>query len=231
MSVARLDFAHAARRMNAAARVRRASDGRRGPALACGVLIGVVAAVLPTAGCVAFSFDRVQLGQTQPEYRPAFPEGQTRRTPVGLCYLERDPFGRTDAVVLLLAGDRRVAGKFHAVHVERRSPLAVETSYQLRGELNPGLARLTGTGPVDTLRAVTDELTTGDPDTFVREAQGWVAAGLVRLIQQWPHTGDAGPAATRVADLLERVPGQGTARVTVTPAGVLQFEYTHSVTR
>ena len=154
-----------------------------------------------------------------------------RSTPVGLCYLERDLLGRTDAVVLLLAVDRRVAGKFHAVHVERRGPLAVETSYQLRGELNAGLARLSGTGPVDALRAVTDELTTGDPDAFVREAQGWVAAGLVRLIQQWPHPGDAGPAATRIADLLERVPGHGTARVTVTPTGVLRFEYEQSVTR
>ncbi len=197
----------------------------------CLARLSLLCAALPTTGCVAFSFDRVRLGQTQPEYRPAFPEGRTRRTPVGLCYLEHDPFGRTDAVVLLLAGDRRVAGKFYAVHVERRGPLAVETSYQLRGELNPGLARLAGTGLVDTLRAVTDELTAGDPDAFVREAQGWVAAGLVRLIQQWPHTGDAGPATTRMADLLERVPGQGTARVTVTPVGVLQFEYTQSVTR
>jgi hypothetical protein len=184
-----------------------------------------------SAGCVQFGYDQVRLGQTQREYRAAFAEGQTRRTTQGLCYLEQDWLGQTDAVVLLLTADRRVAGKLHAVHSERRTLISVETDYELHGELDPALARLGGTGPVDTLRAVADELTTGDADASVREAHGWVAAGLVRLMQRWPHVGDEGPALTRLTAMLERVPGGGTAHISVDPNGVYRFEYTQGVAR
>ena len=91
--------------------------------------------------------------------------------------------------------------------------------------------RLGGTGPIDVLRAIADDLTSTQGDTFVREAHGWVAAGLMRLVQHWPHVGDEGPAFTRLTDLLDRIPAGGEARLTVDARGVYVVEYRQSVTR
>jgi hypothetical protein len=146
-----------------------------------------------------------------------------------VCYCEQDGFGRTDAAVLLLTGDRRVAGKLYAMHQERKSGLQVETTYRLRGELDPQLLKLSATGPIDMLRAIADDLTTSGEDTFVREAHAWIAGGLVRLMQRWPHVGDEGPAVTRLTEALERIPAGGVARVTVDARGVYLVEYTQTV--
>ena len=199
------------------------------PAPACVTLSAALAGLL--GGCAGLSYDRLQLGQEQRAYQRAFPEDRTRRTPTGICYLEHDALGRVDAVVALLTADRRVAGKLHAVHQQRNYGFAVETTYQLRGELDQGLLKLAGSGPVDTLRAIADELTTPQGDTFVRDAHGWVAAGLVRLVQHWPHIGDEGPAVTRLTDLLDRIPAGGQARITVNPQGVCLIEYTQTSSR
>ncbi len=179
-------------------------------------------------GCAEFGYDQVQLGQEQRAYRAAFPEDKSRRSATGVCFVEKDAWGRTDAAVLLLTPDRRVAGKFYATHLERRFGSHVETTYQLRGELDPELARLSATGPIDALRAVADELTGRQDDAFVREAQGWIAAGLVRLVQHWPHVGDEGPAVTRLTGVLECVPVGGQARITVNPRGAYLVEYTQT---
>jgi hypothetical protein len=205
----------------------------RWPGLLLGTEGGPPLVILATllAGCAEYGYRQVQLGQEQQLYRATFPEDQTRRTAVGVCYLETDPFGRTEAAVLLLTADRRVAGKLHAKHVERRWGSVIETSYQLRGELDPELLKLGGTGPIDTLRAIADELTAGDGDSFVREVHGWVAAGLVRLVQHWPHAGDEGPALPRLSGVLERVAAGGQARITVDPRGVFVVEYTQTAAR
>ena len=152
-------------------------------------------------------------------YQQAFPEERTRRTPAGFCYLEKDAFGRTDAVVVLLTADRRVAGKLHATYVERKGPFQPETTYALRGagsgsscgSAEPGRSTCCGRSP-PTLPA--------QGDTFVREAHGWVAAGLMRLVQHWPHVGDEGPAFTRLTDLLDRIPAGGAAPHGRCPRGV-----------
>ncbi len=176
-------------------------------------------------GCADLNYGRVSLGQEQREYQSAFPEDKVRRTSVGLCYLEQGALGRTDAIVVLLTRDRRVAGKLHAIHVERKFGWGDERGYRLTGELDPRLFETAGTGPIDALRLVADELTTNGEDNFVRTTQGWVAAGLVRLIQQWPHVGDEGPAAARLADELESVPAGGEAAIRVDARGVYVVEY------
>lgn len=181
-------------------------------------------------GCAEFSYNRIQLGQEQREYEPAFPADKTRRTPATVCYLETR-LGHTDAMVVLLTRDRRVAGKLHAMHSERDFGFPAETHYRLRGEIDPTLVRLGATGPIDVLRAVADELTAAHADAYVREAHGWVAGGLVRLVQHWPHGGDAGPAVTRLSDILERIPSGGEARITVAGTGRFLIEYAHAVRR
>ncbi len=197
-----------------------------------GVIFAAVAlAALLHAGCADLTYDRVRLGQQLREYERVFPDDKSRRTESTLCYLEQDATGRTDAIVLLLTRDRQVCGKLHATFVRRDYGFRVETSYVLRGELDPATARFAGAGPIDTVRAIADDLTNADGDNFTRESHGWVAAGLVRLVQRWPHVGDEGPALTRLTDMLERVPGGGQALIAVDPRGVYRFEYTHAATR
>jgi hypothetical protein len=195
------------------------------------VLLSTAALVALLTGCAEMCYERVQLGQEQRAYRGIFPEESTRRSTAGVCYCEKDGFGRTDAAVLLLTGDRRVAGKLYALHQERKSGLQAETTYRLRGELDPQLLKLSATGPIDMLRAIADDLTTAGDDTFVREAHGWIAGGLVRLMQRWPHVGDEGPAFTRLTEMLERIPAGGVARIAVDPRGVYSIEYTQTVAR
>lgn len=191
----------------------------------------IVFAWVATGGCAEFGYNRIQLGQEQREYEAAFPADKTRRTPDTLCCVERSALGQTDAMVVLLTRDRRVAGKLHARHIERDFGFRAETEYRLSGELDLTLIHLGMAGPIDALRAVADELTAAQDDAFVRAAQGWVAGGLVRLVQQWPHAGDAGPAYPRLADILEHIPAGGEARITVRPGGRLSVEYGHVVQR
>jgi len=176
-------------------------------------------------GCVELSYNQIQLGQEERVCRRALPEDQTISTPKTICSLERGPSGRTDAIVVLLAADRRVAGKLHAVHIESRWGPQRQMSYQLRGELDPQLLGLAATGPIDVSRVLADELTNLPEDAFARTTQAWVAGGLVRLLERWPQAGPAGPAAERHADLLDRIPGGGTARITIDDRGRYLLEY------
>lgn len=181
--------------------------------------------LLLLSGCTQLAYEGVHLGQEQREYRTAFPEDQVRRTPTGSCYLERDPLGRTEAIVLLLTPDRRVAAKLRAVHTPPPAWLASGATYELHGEIDPQLLNLSATGPIDMLRAIADQLTTPGDDSFARDAQAWIAAGLVRLLQRWPSVTDEGPAITRLTEALGRVPGGGTAQVTIDPRGALLLHY------
>ena len=185
----------------------------------------------PLAGCAQLGYQRIRLGQEQPAYRHALPEDKTRRTPTGLCYLEHDPLGGTEAVVVLLTRDRRVAGKLHARQRERELGWQRVNEYRLHGELHLELLGLPGTGPIDTLRSVAADLAATEPDSYVREAHGWVVAGLVRLVQRWPPAGELGLSYPHLFDTLERVPAGGVARLTVERDGVLVIEYEQSVTR
>jgi len=186
---------------------------------------------VPLMGCASLGYDGIRLGQQQREFKHAFPEGSTHRTANGICYMEHDLLGRTEVVVVLLTGDQRAAGKLYATHVQRDYGFRGETTYRLTGELDPELIRLGGTGPIDTLRAIADELTIGDDNTIVRDAHAWVAAGLTRLVQHWPHVGDAGPALTRLTEVLERVPSGGEATITIDPRGRYVVGYSAATSR
>jgi hypothetical protein len=136
-----------------------------------------------------------------------------------LCYLDYSLPGRVEAIVVLLTRDRRVAGKLHATRTESGLALTTEVRYVLEAELDPNVAQLYGTGPI--AQPVTDPL--------VREAQGWVAAGIIRIVQRWPHARD--PAEVQLADMLERVPAGGEATITARPDGALAIRYSQATTR
>lgn len=185
-------------------------------------LLGLCAA---GSGCAQFGYDRIGLGDDPRRYERAFPSDDLRQTRAGLVYLDANGRDRADAVVVLLTRDRLVAGRFYARFEEERFGFPPETRYTLTGEMDPILLRLPNVGPVDMLRIIADDLTRPEEDAFVRDAQAWIAVGIVRLLQQWPQVHDVGPGVARLADALQRVPGGGVAQIRATPAGVLQIEY------
>lgn len=201
------------------------ATSRRRAAVLRGLLAGLAATLPMLTGCARINLDRLTLGQELRQPQRVFPEGRALRTDVGLCYLERDRLGRTDAIVVLLTRDQRVAGKLHACLRQRRGGSSPTIEYHLRGEFDPQLVGLSGTGPIDTLRAIADELTSHARDGVVREAHGLIAAGMVRMVQQWPHADDEGPTPPRLAELLERVPPGGEAKITVRRRGTRVIEY------
>jgi hypothetical protein len=195
-----------------------------GARCAVGVVIGL--ALLALTGCTNWSYRQVQLGQGTKEYARILPAETSRKTALGLCHLSRDKLGRTDALVVLLTSDRRVAAKLWARHTESDWRLGrAERGFRLVGELDPELYGVAGSGPLDTLRAIAAELTDYRGEQLAQDAHAWVAAGLVRLMQRWPEVRDVGVSSQRLDELLDRVPGGGTARVEIDDRGVYHLEY------
>lgn len=191
------------------------------PALVCALgLAGLLA-----SGCAGWGYGRVHLGQPLRDARRAFPESRSRWAQSTFCYLESDYVGRTDAVVLLLTPDQQVAGKFHAQSFRRNYGVTVTAGFRLRGVVDPRLAGFGGSGPLDLLRGVADDLTQGTTDSFSREAHHWVAAGIVRLLENWPEADDTGPAPARLSAVLECVPADGTSAIWIDDAGLHRCEY------
>ena len=188
------------------------------------LLLAMLAGLL-NAGCAQWSYSHIKLGQEPQDYERAFPAESARRTHLGLCSLCEDAFGRTDAVVVLLTRDRRVAGKVHATRFVRDYGFKRDEGFLLRGELDPQLAELQATGPIDVLRVIATDLAEYQGEKLAMEAHAWVAGGLVRLIQCWPHVNEVGIEAARLTELFELVPGGGEARIAVDQAGIYQFEY------
>ncbi len=185
----------------------------------------ITLAGLGLTGCAQRGYQRIRLGQPEREYQRVFPESGTHPSTAGFCYLERNVLGRTDAYVVLLTRDRLVSAKFHATHIERSSVLKAETRYRLVGELDPRLLKLGGTGPIDILRVVIDELAQPQRTPVARAAHAWVAAGLARLVQQRLPAGGESAVHQRLADVLECVPGGGTARMAIDERGRYVVEY------
>lgn len=173
---------------------------------------GLAAALPLIVGCADWSYEKVQLGQEMRAIERVFPEEKTRRGDFTFSYLESGS-RRTDAICVLLTHDRRVAGKVQATLRKRWRGMQPVQQYTLRGELDTALLGLGEVGPVDVLRTVADDITSEGDDAFEREAHGWVAAGLVRLVEAWPQTADPGPAYPRLADMLDRVPAGGRAAI------------------
>lgn len=159
------------------------------------------------------------------------PADGSRHTDLGLCYLKSDAFGRTDAMVVLLNRQQQVAAKLHATHYRRQLGFKVDTGFWLRGELDPELIGLSATGPIDTLRAIADDLLTYRGEKLAMDAHAWIAAGLVRLMQRWPHVSDPGLRSDGLTEMLDRVPGAGMARISIDESGVYHLEYRQGTTR
>lgn len=215
--------------------MRTARGGKRGaarrPALGTCRLVLLATAQLAIAGCADATYDMIRLGQQPHEYERILPADLSRRTHLGLCHLDSDGRGRTDAVVVLLTSDRRVAAKIQATCFERDWGFKVDRGFRLRGELDPHLYDLHAAGPIDTLRAIAGDLSNYQGEKLASDAYAWVAAGLVRLMQGWPNVTDVGVETPRLTDLLERVAGGGEARIAVDVRGVYRFEYEQGVTR
>lgn len=189
------------------------------------------ALALLLSGCANWAYDRFQIGQEWKQVERVLPADATRRTGPGVCSLTNDMTGRTDALAVLLTRDQRIAAKFQATHFERNYGFKVETGVRFRAEIHPQLARLEGSGPIDALRAVADDLTAVEGEKLIRDAHGWIGASIIRILQRWPHAGDDGPTVSRVAEALERVPGGGTARIALDERGVYVIEYAVGIGR
>ena len=188
-------------------------------------------ALLPLVGCVDWGYQRIQLGEPADRYERVLPAETSRRTALGLCHLSEDKFGRTDAFVVLLTSDRRVAGKLRARHYEHDWGFKVERGFLLEGELDPELCGVQASGPLDTLRAIAGELTDYRGEKLALDAHAWVAAGLARLMQRWPRVEDVGVSSQRLSELFELVPGGGAARIEVDERGIYRLEYKQGVMR
>jgi hypothetical protein len=195
-----------------------------------GVVTGLT--LLALTGCTNWSYRQIQLGQSPKDYERVLPAETSRKTALGLCHLSEDRFGHQDALVVLLANDRRVAGKLWARHFGRKWRLGgAERGFRLVGELDPELYGVAGSGPLDTLRAIAGELTDYRGEKLAVDAHTWVAAGLVRLMQRWPGVRDTGVASQRLDELLDLVPGGGTARLEIDERGIYHLEYEQGRTR
>lgn len=186
---------------------------------------------LAIVGCADATYDMIRLGQQPQEYERILPADRSRRTHLGLCYLDSDIGGRTDAIVVLLTADRRVAARIQSTCFERDWGFKVDRGFRLRGELDPRLYDLHAAGPIDTLRAIAGDLSNYQGEKLASDAYAWVAAGLVRLMQCWPNVSDVGVETHRLTDLFERVAGGGAARIAVDARGVYRFEYEQGITR
>lgn len=182
-------------------------------------------------GCADATYDRISLGMERDAFESAFPRTGSRRTDLGVSHIARDAFGRTDAFVVLQTQDRRAAAKMQATLFERDAVWQRERGYRLRGAVDPRLAGLREVGPIDILRVMADDLTAYQGERRACEAHELVAAGLVRLIQRWPHMGDEGPALPRLSEALVRVPAGGAARMRVDADGVYHFAYEEGTSR
>ncbi|MFH1747613.1 MAG: hypothetical protein ABIG44_11275 [Planctomycetota bacterium] len=199
------------------------NGGNRPAGLLGIVYVGILATLV--GGCNNWSYEQVRLGMTQQECTRTFAEDTVRRTELGYCLLQEDSRGNVAALVVLMTRDGLVSGKLQARLQRRNVGLTNPWAYELRGELDPALAGLGATGPIDMLRAILDDLASFQG---VRSAQGaheWLAAGLVRLLERWPHIEGAARLYPHLAEELERVPAGGYTHLRINPQGHYLFEY------
>jgi hypothetical protein len=124
-----------------------------------------------------------------------------------------------------------VAGKIQATH--RRSSLGMPSAsgYRLRGELDLQRLGLAGIGPIDTLRAVCNDLLQCECDKQAIITHHRIAEGLVHLMQRWPHFADADLRAEVLRETIDRVPTEGAASFSIGEEGLFRFEYRQGTVR
>lgn len=183
-------------------------------------------ALLLQTGCADWSYRTIQIGQTPSEYARVLPIENSRKTALGLCSLQSGRTGRTDAIVVFLTEDRRVAAKFWTQHIERNWGFGrVQTEFRLEGELSPQLYGTQASGPLDTLRAVIIDLNEYRGEKLALETHAWIAGGLIRLMQCWPGERDVGTITPLLKNTLDSIPGGGTGRMEIDQRGYYQLRY------
>lgn len=175
-------------------------------------------------GCAELHYSRVRLGQTPEQYDKVLPQESVRRTDAGMCWLERDRFGRTDAIVLLMSRDKRVGGKLRATRIHRDYGMMSETRYELSGEIDPRISGYRETGPLDMIRAVQMDLAEQSGDATAVQALRLVSTGLLRVLQRWPNSGEPVTPVT-LGESVELVPGGGEATLRVDRGGLFHIAY------
>lgn len=193
------------------------------------LIVLVSCGLTAAAGCAQLNYDRLRLGMTQREYEKILPAESTRRTEDRLCHLTSDKLGRTDAIIVLLGRDHRLAARFHAVHVERNFGFKVDTGYELTAEIDPKLADFAGAGPVDALRAVYNQLVAFRGEKLAADAHAWVACGLLRILQRWPHGREPYAEPSQLGSIVSRVAGGGAAVISVGSDGRYRITYSQGV--
>ena len=172
-------------------------------------------------GCSNWTYRHLKLGQSPSEYERVLPVVNTAQTPASVCYLRADKADRRESLVLLITIDRRLAGKLHAKYRERKGSLR----YELTGRIDPELFGTGAAGTTNTLRAVAVDLMEQRTGQIAAEAHAWVAAGIVRVLEQTPEADDFGVSADTLEDLFDRLPGGGEADVETNEHGVIELKY------
>lgn len=177
------------------------------------------------SGCADLSYNRLKLGAVPRDYDRALPAEQTRRTDLGLCYLNVSRARhRTDSIVVLWTADRRIYTKVQATYREREYGFARRGEFHLRGELLPALGAMGDAAPADMLRAIVVELTAFRGERGATEAYGWVAGGLLRILNHETNTPIEPENAGAAFDYLDRIPAGGSAMLK-TAGDALLFDY------
>ncbi|MBI5866407.1 MAG: hypothetical protein HZB38_18200 [Planctomycetes bacterium] len=187
----------------------------------------LLAAVVSIAsGCSGLAYERARLGLTPGEVDRQLNLTTARRTENRIIQYQRDSDGEETSLVFLLANDRRLAGK---VMVERRLSsagfLAKPARYSLVGELDRALYGVDVTGPIDTLRLITQQLRDLPTEAVACNGQKLVLAGLVRILQGQRNVEDLGVSADQLSDLATIAPEGCDAQLSTGADAVVRFGY------
>lgn len=182
--------------------------------------------LLALTGCADLTYDRVKLGLPPSQYDRVLDTRQSSWTEAGLVEYERQDDGDTSVLVLLLADDRRIAGKIQVTSAQSEFewPLS-RRGYELRGELDSRLYGLGEVGPVDSLRLLTQRLCAFPTERTARSAHLLAAAGLMRILERQPGVEDIGLTAEQRRELALHAPTEGVPHVSRDSDGVLRFSF------
>ena len=194
--------------------------------------LGILAALTVASGCADMTYERVRLGLAPSEYDRVLDTQQSSWTEAGLVEYQRDDDGDASALLLLLADDRRIAGKIQITRAESELDLPLaRRGYELRGELEPRLYGLGEVGPIDSLRLLTQRLCEFPTERTARNAHMLAAAGLMRILERQPSVEDIGLTGDQRRELALHAPAEGVPRLTLDADGILRFIFSHGQVR
>jgi hypothetical protein len=190
--------------------------------------LAFLALLLP--GCAQLTYDRVPIGARPGEYRERLPAETSRTTAAGRSCLMSDAAGGTDAIVLLLNSERRVAGKLWAAESGPDDRMRGQPAFRLTGEIDRALYNVPEVAPPDVLRLVRTELLAAcasgpsphsvSAEPLVRGSHARIAVGIERLLAGLPQpvsaevlASDAGANIAEAVDMRTRIPEGGAAEL------------------